>query len=179
MKVILLFGFSDAGKTTCIEQLCQLLVRKGYKIGVLKHIHHPKFTIDTPGKDTWRFAQSGASVIVSLAQSEIAIIKKEKTSRISLEKIIGVFKEEGIDYLFVEGLHSRFQKWNSKQRRMETCHVFCARNKFEAQELLFRHPKSAAICITGKIARLKTEPAIRGIPIIRDVRTIARLITNA
>jgi molybdopterin-guanine dinucleotide biosynthesis adapter protein len=178
MKAILFLGFSDSGKTTCIEELCRLLIRKGFKIGVLKHAHSPKFTIDTPGKDTWKFAQSGASMIVSLADFEFAIIKKEKTSRILLKKIIDMFKGNRVDYLFIEGLHIKFQKWNARKRQVEAYHILCARTKREAIELLNRHPNSAPICITGKIVNERNENKIQGIPIIGDVRKIAKIITD-
>ncbi|MDQ7032752.1 MAG: molybdopterin-guanine dinucleotide biosynthesis protein MobB, partial [Desulfonauticus sp.] len=72
MKVIAVLGRKSSGKTTTIEVLTKELVKKGYKIAAIKHIPEKNFTIDTEGKDTWRFAQSGATKIISIASKEIA-----------------------------------------------------------------------------------------------------------
>ena len=54
--VIAVVGIKSSGKTTTIEALTKELTKRGYKIAVVKHIPEPDFTIDTVGKDTWRFA---------------------------------------------------------------------------------------------------------------------------
>ena len=99
--VIAVAGNKDSGKTTTIEVLTKELTKKGYKIAVVKHVFEPNFTIDTKGKDTWRFAKSGAKIIVSMASDEIATIEKIDTTSLSLQEI---FKRcKGVDLVFVEG----------------------------------------------------------------------------
>jgi molybdopterin-guanine dinucleotide biosynthesis protein MobB len=99
--VIAVVGGKNSGKTTTIEALIRELTKKGYKIAVVKHISEPNFTIDTAGKDTWRFAQSGAETIISVASNEIATIEKVKARNFSLEEILQ--KCKGQDIVFLEG----------------------------------------------------------------------------
>jgi molybdopterin-guanine dinucleotide biosynthesis protein MobB len=42
----------------------------------VKHIPEPNFTIDREGKDTWRYAQAGATTVVGVSADEIATIEK-------------------------------------------------------------------------------------------------------
>jgi molybdopterin-guanine dinucleotide biosynthesis protein B len=97
--VIAVVGSKSSGKTTTIEALTRELTKKGYKIAIVKHIPEPDFTIDTKGKDTWRFAQSGAKTIISIASNEIATIEKAKN--FPLKEIMQRCK--GHDIVFLEG----------------------------------------------------------------------------
>jgi molybdopterin-guanine dinucleotide biosynthesis protein B len=99
--VIAVVGGKSSGKTTTTEVLTKELTERGYKIAVVKHIPEPNFTIDTEGKDTWRFAQSGAKTIVSVASNEIATIEKIDTTSLSLEEILHRCRD--VDFVFLEG----------------------------------------------------------------------------
>lgn len=99
--VIAVVGSKSSGKTTTIEVLTKELTKRGYKIAAVKHIPERNFTIDTEGKDTWRFAESGAKTIVSVASDEIATIEKMDTTRFSLDEILHRCRD--IDLVFVEG----------------------------------------------------------------------------
>lgn len=100
-KVIAIVGSKGSGKTTTIETLTKQLTKRGYKIAVVKHIPEPNFTIDTEEKDTWRFAQSGAKTIVTVASDEIATIEKMDATSFSLEEILHRCRD--IDLVFLEG----------------------------------------------------------------------------
>jgi len=99
--IIAVVGSKSSGKTTTIEVLTEQLTKRGYKIVVVKHIPEPNFTIDTEGKDTWRFAQSGAKTTVSVASNEIATIEKIDTTSLSLEEILHRCRD--VDFVFLEG----------------------------------------------------------------------------
>ncbi len=99
--VISVVGSKGSGKTTTTEVLTRELTKRGYKIAVVKHIPEPGFTIDTVGKDTWRFAQSGAKTIISVASNEIATIEKVKAKNFPLKEILQ--KCKGHDIVFLEG----------------------------------------------------------------------------
>jgi len=99
--VIAVVGSKSSGKTTTIEALTKELTKRCYKIALVKHIPEPDFTIDTVGKDTWRFAQSGAKTIISIASNEIATIEKVKAKNFPLKEILQ--KCEGHDIVFLEG----------------------------------------------------------------------------
>ena len=96
--VIAVIGNKSSGKTTTIEILTKELTKRGYKIAVVKHIPEPNFTIDTEEKDTWRFAQSGAKTIITVASNEIATIEKMDGTRFSLEEIL--YRCRDIDLVF-------------------------------------------------------------------------------
>lgn len=100
--VVAVVGGKNSGKTTTIEAITKELAKRGYKVAVVKHVSEKDFTIDTKGKDTWRFARSGAKTVVSIASKEIATIEKTGTSNLSLEEILE--KCRGNDIVLIEGL---------------------------------------------------------------------------
>ena len=127
--VIAVVGSKSSGKTTTIEVLTEQLMKRGYKIAVVKHIPEPNFTIDTEGKDTWRFAQSGAKTIVSVASDEIATIEKMDTTSFSLEEIL--YRCRGVDFVFLEG----FKKLVGKNHHVpKIVTVKSAKEALEASE---------------------------------------------
>jgi molybdopterin-guanine dinucleotide biosynthesis protein MobB len=100
LTVIAVVGSKKSGKTTTVEALTGELTKRGFRVATVKHVSEPDFTIDTAGKDTWRFARSGAKTVVVVASSEIATI--EKTSvRESLTEILSRCK--GSDIVIMEG----------------------------------------------------------------------------
>lgn len=103
--IVAAIGFSGSGKTTTIEYLIEHFTALGYRVGAVKHIHHLGFTIDTQGKNTWRFSQAGARVVVAVSPQEVAVIKKTGQEIADLDKIISMLKDEELDIVFVEGLH--------------------------------------------------------------------------
>ena len=107
MKVILFLGYSGSGKTTAITAVVRALKKRGKKVATIKHIHDRKFTIDTPGKDTWLHAAAGASIVVSLAATELTVIRREDTTHMKLDKIISMLRKERTSYVLIEGLYRR------------------------------------------------------------------------
>ena len=110
-QVIAVVGTKKSGKTTTIENLIRELTNRGYKVAAIKHVPEPDHTIDTPGKDTWRYAQAGAKTIVSAAASEIATIEKTSVETVKLGALIR--KCKGNDIVFIEGLKKRVAKRKS------------------------------------------------------------------
>jgi molybdopterin-guanine dinucleotide biosynthesis protein B len=102
MQVIAVVGSKKSGKTTTIENLIKELTKRGYKVAAIKHVSEPEFTIDTAGKDTWKFAQAGAKTILSVATNEIATIEKTTMESFSFEKLLK--KCRGNDVVLIEGL---------------------------------------------------------------------------
>lgn len=99
--VVAVVGRKKSGKTTAIEALTRELANRGYKIAVVKHIPEPDFTIDREGKDTWRYAQSGAEKVVSVSADEIATIEKVHGKNVSLKEIFENCRDT--DVVFLEG----------------------------------------------------------------------------
>jgi molybdopterin-guanine dinucleotide biosynthesis protein MobB len=107
--VIAVVGSKRSGKTTTVETMVEELSSRGYRIATVKHISEQNFTMDTKGKDTWRYAQAGAKTIIAIAPEEIAIIEKVNRS-LSLKEILR--RCRGNDIIFLEG----FKKLVSKKK---------------------------------------------------------------
>jgi molybdopterin-guanine dinucleotide biosynthesis protein MobB len=98
---IAVVGGKKSGKTATIESLSKELTQRGYKIAAVKHIPEPDFTIDTKGKDTWKFAQSGAKIVVAVSAAEIATIEKTESRNLSLKAILRKCRDS--DLVLLEG----------------------------------------------------------------------------
>lgn len=73
MKVFGFAGYSGSGKTTLIEQLIPLFVAQGLKVSLIKHTHHD-FSIDQPGKDSYRHRTAGCSEVMVASQYRWALV---------------------------------------------------------------------------------------------------------
>jgi molybdopterin-guanine dinucleotide biosynthesis protein B len=107
-SVIAVVGSKRSGKTTTVVALVKELSSRGYRIATVKHISEQNFTMDTTGKDTWRYAQAGARTIIGTAPEEIATIEKISRS-LSLKEILR--RCSGHDIILLEG----FKKLVSKK----------------------------------------------------------------
>lgn len=72
-NVFIFVGHSGSGKTTLIEKLLRELSGRGLKVATIKHAHH-KVVLDTPGKDSWRYKQAGASMSMLVTSSELQLV---------------------------------------------------------------------------------------------------------
>jgi len=174
LKIVLFLGFSNSGKTTALTSVASEIVRRRLgKVGTLKHIHHdPDFTIDTKGKDTWLHAASGASIVISLAPSELAIIRREPgVENLSLDNILAIFRREKVDYVLVEGLYRKFS------RKRGVSKILCAVSEEQALDLLKEHGSRNVVCVTGKVALKSSQKEIQGIPVLSVSKEIGRILS--
>jgi len=91
-------GPSNSGKTTLIINLSNTLQQSGFKVAIVKHDPADKGIFDKEGKDSWRFSQTGASVVVT-SPTRTTMFKQETSSMNEIISMLGDF-----DYLLVEGL---------------------------------------------------------------------------
>jgi molybdopterin-guanine dinucleotide biosynthesis protein B len=63
MKTFGFAGWSGSGKTTLIEKLIPRFTARELRVSLIKHAHHT-FDIDTPGKDSYRHRQAGATEVL-------------------------------------------------------------------------------------------------------------------
>lgn len=75
IPVVGLAGYSGSGKTTFLEKLIVELKGRGYRLGIIKHTHHP-VEWEQPGKDTWRHARAGADVVALAAPDGVFVSRK-------------------------------------------------------------------------------------------------------
>ncbi len=97
--VCVVSAVSNTGKTTLTEKLIAEVVRRGYKVGAVKSDAHG-FSIDVPGKDSWRFGQAGAQAVAVVGPDQYALIQKTSQKK-DLDEIVAAM--EGIDIAIVEG----------------------------------------------------------------------------
>jgi molybdopterin-guanine dinucleotide biosynthesis protein B len=71
--VLAIVGYSNSGKTTLMEKLVAGLVAKGLRIATIKHSHHQP-EMDTPGKDSWRHKQAGASTSLLVGPEKMLMV---------------------------------------------------------------------------------------------------------
>jgi molybdopterin-guanine dinucleotide biosynthesis protein MobB len=124
--------------------------------------------MDTEGTDTWRHAHAGAIVTVALAPKETVIIKKTDASSLDLDRIIRLFDEEKVDFIFIEGLHSLIAK------RKDIPKILVAKDAEDLTETL-NGTVQPILAITGAIAKRKTEVSGIEAPII-DINTEGDLL---
>jgi molybdopterin-guanine dinucleotide biosynthesis protein B len=90
-------GPSGSGKTTLVEKLAKILIQNR-EVAIIKHDPKDKAIFDKEGKDSYRFSQIGAEVVVSSPTRTTYFSKRNK----ELEEIIHMFND--FDILLVEGL---------------------------------------------------------------------------
>jgi molybdopterin-guanine dinucleotide biosynthesis adapter protein len=70
--VIGFYGYSNSGKTTLIERLIRVLIGKSMKVAAIKQSGHP-VSMDSDGKDTYRYTKAGADPVVLSTSIETTI----------------------------------------------------------------------------------------------------------
>ena len=73
VPVLAIVGFSNSGKTTLVEKLIAALSQQGLRIATIKHSHHQP-EMDTPGKDSWRHKQAGASASLLVGPEKMLMV---------------------------------------------------------------------------------------------------------
>lgn len=100
IPVISVVGKSNSGKTSFIEHLIPRLIAEGLKVATIKHDVHG-FSMDKPGKDTWRHKESGAGMVIISSPKKVALImdvEEEYTVDRLQEELI-----KGFDLILTEG----------------------------------------------------------------------------
>ena len=90
-------AFSGTGKTTLVEKLVRELKARGQRLAVIKHDAHG-FEMDKEGKDSWRFTQAGADMLILTSPTQTAIL--EQRPRTLADDIAMV---HDVDLILVEG----------------------------------------------------------------------------
>jgi len=90
-------GPSGSGKTTLVEKVAKVLIEHR-EVAIIKHDPKDKAVFDKEGKDSYKFSQIGAEVVVSSPTRTTYFSKRNK----ELDEIIRIFNH--FDILLVEGL---------------------------------------------------------------------------
>ena len=107
MKIIVVVGWKNTGKTTLIEKLIKEFNKRNLSISTIKHSHH-NFSVDQQGTDSFRHFNAGAKeTILTSDKKWIKFSRQLSDSNLSdlIEQIIPV------DIVMVEGFKlSRHKK---------------------------------------------------------------------
>jgi molybdopterin-guanine dinucleotide biosynthesis protein MobB len=99
-EVVSFVGTSGSGKTTLLEKVIPELVRRGVRVGAVKHDAH-RFEIDHPGKDSYRLAAAGAAVTLVSSPEKLALVRRHETAP-PIEEILKTYFGD-VDLVLVEG----------------------------------------------------------------------------
>jgi len=90
-------GPSGSGKTTLVEKVSRELIATR-KVAIIKNDPKSKAVFDVEGKDSYKFYQTGAEVVVTSPDRTTYFSQREK----SLDEIVDMIND--FDILLVEGL---------------------------------------------------------------------------
>jgi molybdopterin-guanine dinucleotide biosynthesis protein MobB len=99
-KLVSVVGGKHSGKTTVVEHLIAEFKRRGCHVGAIKEMVRIP-SLDTPAKETDRYAKAGAETIVALPKEETVIFIKR---RLDIKEVLPYLK--GLDYVILEGFES-------------------------------------------------------------------------
>jgi len=91
-------GPSGSGKTTLVEKIAKVLIVEEQKVAIIKNDPKDKAVFDVEGKDSYKFSQTGAEVVVTSPTRTTYFSQREKT----LDDIVAMIND--FDILLVEGL---------------------------------------------------------------------------
>ena len=90
-------GPSNSGKTTLVEKIAKTLIINN-KVAIIKNDPKDKAQFDVEGKDSYKFFQTGAEVVITSPTRTTYFSQREKT----LDDIVSMVHD--FDILLVEGL---------------------------------------------------------------------------
>jgi len=103
MKIVAVVGPAGIGKTPLIEQLVAEFKRRRLSVAVVKHCSR-EFSLDLPGKDSWRFKEAGSDGVGLVSPEEIAIIQRRSDKAGDLQLATSYFRN--MDIVLIEGRHT-------------------------------------------------------------------------
>jgi molybdopterin-guanine dinucleotide biosynthesis protein MobB len=104
-RVVSVIGKKDSGKTTLVVAMVQDFVRRGRKVGTIKHGDHPAL-VDQEGKDTWRHFQEGRSARTMIeSPGQRVVFEQSDGNADPLELVRRYFLD--VDIVIIEGYKSR------------------------------------------------------------------------
>jgi molybdopterin-guanine dinucleotide biosynthesis protein B len=97
-RIIGVVGWKDSGKTLVVEQLVRSLVRRGFAVGTVKHVHGAP-SLQPAAKDSARHLDAGAEIAIALGEGLVVL---EKDAGEDLETTVAGYLALS-DVIVVEG----------------------------------------------------------------------------
>lgn len=98
MRILHIVGRKNHGKTTLTVDLIKALRQRGLVIGAVKH-SMDALELDTPGKDTYRHREAGASPVALVSETGITLFLQRRNNL--YKQIEATFA--GCDLVLIEG----------------------------------------------------------------------------
>lgn len=155
MRVIGITGYKKSGKTTLTLKLSNELIKRGYKVAVVKHINE---NIDQVNTDTSKYKEVLTQVAAITPEESVIFLKNKK----NLEEIIKYFE---VDIILIEG----FKKEKTFPK------IVCLRVESERAELF----DGLQLCTAGFVST-EVIPKLYDYNILddKDVKKIAEITIN-
>lgn len=124
MKVMGIVGWSGQGKTSVLVALLPLLRERGLRVSTMKHAHHG-FDIDSPGKDSYRHREAGASEVMLVGASRWVLMHEcREVPEPPIEDLIQ--RMTPVDLLLIEGFKTHAHPKIEVHRQTEGKPLLCA-----------------------------------------------------
>ena len=155
MRVIGIIGYKKSGKTTLTLKLSDELIKRGYKVAVVKHINED---LDLANSDTSKYKESLTQVAAITPKESVIFLKNKK----NLEEIIKYLEA---DIALIEG----FKKEKTFPK------IVCLREKSEKAELF----DGLQLCTAGFVSK-GVDPKLYDFNILNDedIKKIAEIVIN-
>lgn len=153
MKVFSVYGYTQSGKTTTIENIIKELKKRRYSVGSVKEIHFEQFEIDTKGSNTDRHKKAGAELVTARGYFETDVLFPEK---LPMEKILRFYDQ---DYVVLEGVTD----YNIPK-------ILTAKSMEEIEERI----DESVFAISGRMAN--EIDSYKGIPVINSIDNLEELV---
>ena len=102
--LVSIVGKKKSGKTTLVERLVAELVRRGRRVGTIKHGHD--FDLDTEGTDSWRHRAAGSERTVLAGPDGCAVVGSWPESRPAGPRELAARHLNDLELVVVEGFKS-------------------------------------------------------------------------
>jgi len=122
-----IFGYKDSGKTTVTTAIISHLTQQNLHVLSAKHVGDPGFSLDTPGTDSYRHLEAGATA--TFLQSDVATVLLFQKPIINPEDLLRMGTAMvAADVIVLEG----FRFW--AQKHPDIAKIICIRSLDELAE---------------------------------------------
>jgi molybdopterin-guanine dinucleotide biosynthesis protein B len=155
MKVIGITGYKKSGKTTLTLKLSDELIKRGYKVAVIKHTDED---LELANSDTSKYKEILTQVAAITPEESVIFLKNKK----KLEEIVKYFEA---DIILIEG----FKKEKTFPK------IVCLREESEKVELF----DGLQLCTAGFVSK-GVDPKLYDFNILNDedIKKIAEIVIN-
>jgi len=83
VPILAFIGWHNAGKTTVIRKVAQILRDRGYRIAIIKSTEHIGLDLDSPGSDSYLYKKDGIESVTLACPDEVILFQKNTGEHLS------------------------------------------------------------------------------------------------